>query len=484
MKSLKTECIAKPPCLKGTELTFLNLSSNFSNWNFRGYGMLWAYNLNYMDWLGQENIGEVEGCKWIDCFIKNVLHVRNGRKIGLDPYPIALRVVNWCKFFCRWPQAATQYRLDALYSQVRLLELNQEFHLLGNHLLEDYFSLFIASLFFNDERLFQLYSKKLFNQLGKQVLEDGAHFEQSPMYHCIMLDRLLDCCNFCASNSYIEERKAAYSRLCEFAERMLGHLSAITFENGDIPLMNDSAVGIAPTSHQILDYSKRLGVNPKEIPLGASGYRKMKCGCFEAIVDIGNITATYQPGHTHADTLNYELRLNGRPIVVDTGISTYEKTQRRQYERSSAAHNTVTIGDNDSSEVWGGFRVGGRSRVALLVDEEHHVEALCKHYKGNKHRRSFRILGEMFSVTDWVDEDAVSRIHLAPGVSIVDIEKEHDNYIIKTDKAIISINGAEEIMTCDSLVSNEYNRFQTSKSIEIKFNHHLNYSIYENSISR
>lgn len=48
-------------------------------------------------------------------------------------------------------------------------------------------------------------------------------------------------------------------------------------------------------------------------------------GHWEAIVDVGDIRASYQPGHSHADTFNYELRIGGKPFVMDTGISTYER---------------------------------------------------------------------------------------------------------------------------------------------------------------
>ena len=56
---------------------------------------------------------------------------------------------------------------------------------------------------------------------------------------------------------------------------------------------------------------------------------------------------------------NYELRIGGKLFVIDTGISTYEKTARRQYERGTAAHNTVMIGDKNLARygeafVWGG----------------------------------------------------------------------------------------------------------------------------------
>ena len=67
--------------------------------------------------------------------------------------------------------------------------------------------------------------------------------------------------------------------------------------------------------------------------------------------------ADYQPGHSHSDTFNFELYVQKFPLIVDTGISTYEKNEIRQKERSTLSHNTVMIGDNDQTKVWGGFRV-------------------------------------------------------------------------------------------------------------------------------
>ena len=36
------------------DFSFLNVTSSFNSWNDTSKGMLWAYNLNYMDWLCQE----------------------------------------------------------------------------------------------------------------------------------------------------------------------------------------------------------------------------------------------------------------------------------------------------------------------------------------------------------------------------------------------------------------------------------------------
>ena len=94
------ETIAKPQCSDGNgQFTFLNLTSTFQDWNQMEHGSLWTYNLNYMDWLEQEGMTTEDGAKWIDLFI----HDLPANRTGQDPYPTALRIINWMKFFAKHP---------------------------------------------------------------------------------------------------------------------------------------------------------------------------------------------------------------------------------------------------------------------------------------------------------------------------------------------------------------------------------------------
>lgn len=442
---LKTTPVPRIHCNTGKQFSFLNLTYEFAGWNYTDHGMLWAYNQNYFDWINQENITQEEGCTWIDKFIEDL----PSNKIGLDPYPTALRSINWIKFFCRYPKCASQPRLDSLYSQLRHLEQKLEYHLLGNHLLEDAYALYIGSAFFNDKRLLQKAEKLLLSQLQEQILPDGAHYEQSPLYHCIMLDRLLDCINIRETNE-----------LVSYAQRMLGHLESIIWQDGAIPMLNDSANGIAPTPAQLFDYAKRLGLQWQPVPLKECGYRKFQNNELEAIVDVSNITATYQPGHSHADTFSFELRVQGKPFIVDTGISTYNKTDRRQLERSTIAHNCVSHDKMNSSEVWGGFRVGRRCKASIMEDTDNFV--IAKHNGfGSVCSRKFEMTDTGFSVEDRYDGEAVSYIHLAEGA----------------DEKRITIEGALKVETKPWKYSVEYNRFIEGKVIEITFKGHCKYTI-------
>jgi uncharacterized heparinase superfamily protein len=84
------------------------------------------------------------------------------------------------------------------------------------------------------------------------------------------------------------------------------------------------------------------------------------------IFDCGPLGPDYQPGHGHCDVLSHELSLGGQRVVVDTGVSTYEPGPERAYERSTAAHNTVRIDDEEQAEIWASFRVGRRPQVGKI----------------------------------------------------------------------------------------------------------------------
>lgn len=470
-----TAFIPKYQSYKHDEFSFLNISSPFYAWNCTRNGQLWAYNLNYMDWLMQIGMSREEGSRWIDDFIDAIAE----NKTGLAPYPTALRGINWIKFISVYQDTVSKNQLirwnGSLYSQYRLLIKRLEYHLLGNHLLEDAFSLFIASIYFSDKGFYAKSCDLLFRELNEQVLPDGAHYELSPMYHCILLDRLLDCYNFVVNNNRFPDQNRIVSLLKEKAIAMLGHLQSMLFADGACPLFNDSARGIAPAPQELFAYARRLGLQWQPLEMKDCGYRKLSNKHLEVFVDIGNIMASYQPGHTHADTFNYELRINGEPFIVDTGTSTYEKTARRQYERSTIAHNTVSVNGTDSSEVWGGFRVGRRAKVCLAEDAQNRITAEHDGFRHCRHFRSFEMDDEEFVITDRLSASIPSKnyIHLAPNVKVLSISKTH----IVTSCGTITIKGAESVEISQEKVSMEYNRFAESLVVAMTFNNWMKYSI-------
>lgn len=459
---------------------FLNQTSKFIHWNDEKYGKLWSYNLNYMDFLHQDNSSLEIGRYWINRFINEIKLNRN----GLEPYPIALRGINWIKFISlNYSNISLEEKKiwDAsLYAQYKILQDNLEYHLLGNHLLEDSFSLLWAALYFEDKLIYRQAEQLLFKELEEQILPDGAHYELSPMYHEILLDRLLDCINISKNNHRFDKQILLTNWLEEKAVLMLGWLEAIIFRDGSIPLFNDAANGIAPTSNEIFAYAQRLGLVWVKIPLKESGYRKFSSSRIELTMDVGMIGPDYIPGHAHADTFNYELRIDGKPFIVDTGISTYNKNKRRQYERETRAHNTVTLEDMSSSQVWGGFRVAKRATIILLVEEEDKVRAIHNGYEdlGVKHERIFRKIGDCIIISDSLlastSIQGINIIIFSPSVQILSVE----NNLVYTNQGRILMNGVDCIRLEECEVSNSYNVRLSTHKICCLFTSHMEYFIY------
>ncbi|PKD44646.1 hypothetical protein CWD77_04065 [Rhodohalobacter barkolensis] len=405
------------------------------NWNYSGYGKLWTYHLNYFDYLHQPGMRWETGKELMDDFLADI----QNRMDGMEPYPISLRTINWIKFLAvhqRFPQ----HIVESLHVQYLVLTKKPEYHLLGNHLLENGFSLLFGAVFFQDEKLTQLAKKILSRELNEQILEDGAHFELSPMYHTILLQRALDGYNLLINNNH--DLKEMQNLLEQKIQLMVNWLDTMQFRNGDIPMFNDSTHGQALDPKTILDYAKRLGFSPEPIKLTESGYRKFESGDFEMEADVGSVGPSYQPGHAHCDMLSFVLYHKGKPVIVDREISTYEKNSRREEERGTASHNTVMINGEEQSDVWGGFRVGRRAIPEILEDLEGVLSATHTGYEhiGCKHRRKWTIEDGSLQIEDLVDGDvkrAEAWFHFHPEVVV----RELDRGTFHIENLILALDG-------------------------------------------
>lgn len=406
--------------------SFLNLEQLFSqdsiDWSFGGYGMLWTYNLNYFDWLHQPRTSKELGLELLSQFYATPAEKN---PIILHPYPTSLRIINIAKFISKW-DIKEDWLYYELLADLEFLGGRLEYHLLGNHLLENAFALYVGGLITNQDEFSQKGKKLVLQELKEQVLNDGMHYERSPMYHLIILERLLDALNFAkAIDDDLE------SILKSYAVRMTG-LAMNWCDLDRIPMMQDSAYNIALTVPALLKYSKSL--LGKDYPsnsndLKDSGYRKLKSGSFSLFANVGFIGPSYQPGHAHADELNFELFYKGSPIIVDTGVSTYEKDERRLLERSTNSHNCVVL-DGNSSDVWSGFRVGKRAAVKIGLDDDQKLTASHDGF-GRLTSRTFdsSVTGKV-TLRDKLEYQSTSNgssakgyLHLHPGVHLEQLGK-------------------------------------------------------------
>jgi hypothetical protein len=362
---------------EGNSFHFLNISHSFGrhiDWDFSGHGRLWTYNLNYFEWLQDESVPTDDRLHTIYQYIKA------DPATGREPYPISLRNTNWIRFLSR--HGIRDEQIDSfLYHSYRRLAAFPEYHIAANHLLENAFSLFFGAHYFNRKQWHRLAERLLTRELNEQVLPDGGHYERSPMYHSIVLERLLQCCELIQSSNRIAD-EGLHALILEKAGKMLGWLQAFLFADGSYAMVQDAAPGIARSPEALMRYADELEIIVQPVTLKESGYRLVKEQDWELLLNLGGPSPAYQPGHAHADALAFCLQANGRPLIVDTGIATYDAGAQRLWEKSTDAHNTIALENLSSSDIWHGFRVG---RIAHVFITEETGQSITAHHDGYRY---------------------------------------------------------------------------------------------------
>jgi uncharacterized heparinase superfamily protein len=176
-------------------------------------------------------------------------------------------------------------------------------------------------------------------------------------------------------------------------------------------------------------------------------------------------------GHAHADALSFELAVNGRTLLVDPGTYTYTGSKEmRDWFRSSAAHNTLTV-DNESSSVSAGpfsWKTIARSECSSWITEESFDYVVGSHdgfmhlAEPAKHTRSILFIKNGYWVVRDVvetsgDHDLQARFHLAPRLAPLPPE---DNTV-----CVVSENGDAPVLKISAFAKNiEWGRENASVS--------------------
>lgn len=217
----------------------------------------------------------------------------------------------------------------------------------------------------------QLALERLERQLDTQVMDDGVHWEQSPMYHnevlrcCLEVLRIAGVYGTEVPSGIISLTKAmAYADL--FWQKPDGTqpaggdsdstdirdiltASAYQFKepllkSGAFPMFDYESIWdygrAAALEYELLDSKE-----PKEelIWLKDSGNWYLRsdwgAGADYLHVRCGGLGG----GHGHFDKLHIDLVVNGEDFLIDPGRYTYVDGAQRYRLKSAAAHNTVTV---------------------------------------------------------------------------------------------------------------------------------------------
>ncbi|WP_138004391.1 alginate lyase family protein [Halalkalirubrum salinum] len=329
------------------------------------------------------------------------------------------------------PSAFERELAREIYKNALFLRNHVEQDVGGNHLVENGVALIAAGVAFDGEPdahdWLDTGQSILKMVCERQFLDDGCHFERSPMYHVLVLTRLITACNLCSLAGEPIDEKISTTTAAGAA-----YLRALRPPDGQIPLLNDSVYDEAIPLDACLRYADRVGIaqlDPPDLstvgprPLGTGGgYRWIRTELGSILVDCGPVGPPHLPGHAHSDCLSILLWIDGQPIVTDTGTFDYEAGLRRMYARGVRGHNTVQVGDDEPIDLGGRFLMGRQPKPTAGAIATANTTLFEGQYdtNGYTHRRSIAG-GDRW----WVLRDAVdnhdgqcirSRLHLHPSV--------------------------------------------------------------------
>jgi len=382
--------------------------------------LLWQLELNYFHWLPISCPWSVAR-PWVASWLENVS--RNPRSISWNPFGVAQRVLMWTRLM-RGPWSAALLSdplrsplLRDLYSQCRHLARHQEKELLGNHLIKTAVGLYAGGRCFagaEADRWLRRSESILREQLPEQILEDGGHYERSPMYHLLVLMDLLDTLNITPEESpFAGLLKSRIEAMARFA-------TACTHGDEEIPLFNDSVLDQAPPRLEVLAYAKRVaGIEPgrkpaRFVPLPRFGLFRLGDEQASLWIDAGETGPRFLQAHAHADTGSVELSVGAWRVICDRGVFSYQDLQQRKWDRSTPAHNTVAVGGASSSDCWGQFRVARRARIQDLSWSDDQGKQSVRlshngfsHLPGSPtHQRTATFQARCYTITDEVESRA------------------------------------------------------------------------------
>jgi hypothetical protein len=421
--------------------------------DFAGVGKpkLWRYEFQYQrELVAVAHLAEVEGDSGMleeakDFVSAWALACPQPRGDAWEPYPVARRILNWSLAAWISPGLRT-FLAPGIAAQARFLAGRLERHLLGNHLICDAAALVVASAAVDGSGLSAIGESSLrllTAEVQRQTLPDGGYGERTAQYHAIVLRDVLLALAFRRARGL-----GLDPHLAECARAMARCLANVA-RGEAVPYLNDAAPDAAPPVSEVLSLARALrliegpwrswlgaafGPLPEEKPLPPrgdlqlpqTGWTLIREGAHELLFEHGAIGPDEQPGHGHSDALSFELIWDGRPIVLDTGVTTYDIGEVRAFERSAAAHAAVTVDGQGPDELWASFRVGSRGQVlgepVRRSAEGTRTVAGSVSSKRFRHRRrlDFRPGAALVVVDEVTPIGGVIRSHLplAPGCTI------------------------------------------------------------------
>jgi uncharacterized heparinase superfamily protein len=226
--------------------------------------------------------------------------------------------------------------LRAIARDIRLLRFGLHDAADGVARLQVLIALCYASLCLaNQARTIRTATRKLSDELRRQILPDGGHVSRNPG---ALIELLIDLLPL--RQTFAARNVAPPPALLNAIDRMMPMLRFFRHGDGSFALFNGMSGTPSDLLATLLAYDDTRGIPMANMP--HTGFQRLDAGATTLIVDTGPPPPSNLSEEAHAGCLSFELSSGLNRIVTNCGTPSTGRDNWRTFARTTPAHSTLT----------------------------------------------------------------------------------------------------------------------------------------------
>jgi uncharacterized heparinase superfamily protein len=195
----------------------------------------------------------------------------------------------------------------------------------------------------NQARHIRTATRKLSDELARQILPDGGHISRNPG---ALIELLIDLLPL--RQTFAARNVAPPPSLLNAIDRMMPMLRFFRHGDGSFALFNGMSSAPSDLLATLLAYDDSHGTPMANMP--HTGFQRLESGTMTVIMDTGPPPPPSVSHDAHAGCLSFELSSGPSRIVINCGMPSTGRDSWRPFARSTLAHSTLACHDTSSCQ--------------------------------------------------------------------------------------------------------------------------------------
>jgi uncharacterized heparinase superfamily protein len=195
----------------------------------------------------------------------------------------------------------------------------------------------------NQARHIRTATRKLSDELQRQILPDGGHISRNPG---ALIELLIDLLPL--RQTFAARNVAPPPSLLNAIDRMMPMLRFFRHGDGSFALFNGMSSAPSDLLATLLAYDDSHGTPMANMP--HTGFQRLDAGTMTVIMDTGPPPPASVSHDAHAGCLSFELSSGPSRIVINCGMPSTGRDSWRPFARSTLAHSTLACHETSSCQ--------------------------------------------------------------------------------------------------------------------------------------